>query len=129
MAGEQFMTATSEILALNQRRFNAMCACDVGELDRLLHRDLKYTHSSGVVDSKETYTRGVREKLWNYQSIRTSGESLSLYGDTALVHCRLQIDLKVKKVAKQVDSLALTVWIKDEGRWQVVAVHSTPYPK
>ena len=37
--------------------------------------------------------------------------------------------LKVKEVAKQVDSLALTVWIKVEGRWQVVTVHSTPYPK
>ena len=54
---------------------------------------------------------------------------MSLYGDAALVHYRLQINLKVKEVAKQVDSLALTVWIKDEGRWQVVAVHSTPYPK
>ena len=106
MAGKQFMTATSEILALDQCRFNAMCACEVSELDRLLHRDLKYTHSGGVVDSKESYTRGVREKLWNYQSIRTSGESVSLYGDAALVHYRLQINLDV---AKQVDSLALTV--------------------
>jgi hypothetical protein len=62
----------------------------------LLHRDLKYTHSSGVVDSKDSYTRGVREKLWDYQSIKTSNETVSVHGDTALVHCRLQIDWRSK---------------------------------
>ena len=55
-----------DILALEQRRFKAMIAGDTGELATLLHRDLKYTHSSGAVDSKDSYTRGVREKLWDY---------------------------------------------------------------
>jgi ketosteroid isomerase-like protein len=118
-----------DILALEQRRFKAMIAGDAGELETLLHRDLKYTHSSGAVDSKDSYTRGVCEKLWDYQSIKTSSETVSIHGDTALVHCRLQIDLEVKGAPRQVDSIALTVWIKDEGRWQVLAVHSTPYPK
>ena len=118
-----------DILAMEQRRFKAMIAGDAGELETLLHRDLKYTHSSGAVDSKDSYTRGVREKLWDYQSIKTSSETVSVHDDTALVHCRLQIDLEVKGAPRQVDSIALTVWIKDEGRWQVLAVHSTPYPK
>ena len=118
-----------QILALEQRRFKAMCAGDVGALDELLHRDLKYTHSSGVVDSKASYLRGVGEKLWDYQKVRTSGEIVSIYGGVALVHCRLQIDLKVTDVPKSVDSIALTVWIEDEGRWQVAGVHSTAYPK
>ena len=106
-----------------------MIAGDAGELETLLHRDLKYTHSSGAVDSKDSYIRGVREKLWDYQSIKTSNETVSVHGDTALVHCRLQIDLERKGVPRQVDSVALSVWIKDDGRWQVLAVHSTPYPK
>ena len=92
-----------EILALEQRRFKAMCAGDVAELDRLLHRDLNYTHSSGVADSKASYLGGVRDRRWDYQSIKTSGETVSRYGDTALVHCRLQIDLKVRDVEKKVD--------------------------
>jgi hypothetical protein len=123
------MTTNDEVLAMDERRLKAMIAGDIGELEKLLHRDLKYTHSSGLVDSKDSYIRGVREKLWDYQSIRTSNEAVSVYGETALVHCRLQIDLEVKGTPRQVDSLALTVWIKDEGRWQVLAVHSTPHPK
>jgi len=122
------MTA-QEILALEQRRFDAMIAGDAGALEALLHRDLKYTHSSGTVDTKDSYVRGVREKLWDYRSIETENETASVYGDTAIVHCRLRIDLTVKGVPRQVDSLALAVWIKDDGRWQVVAVHSTAHPK
>lgn len=122
------MTIDDEVLALDRRRFKAMIAGDVGELEQLLHRDLKYTHSSGAVDSKESYIRGVREKLWDYRSIDVSNAVMTVYGDTALLHCRLQIDLNRKGVPRQVDSVALSVWIKHEGRWQVVAVHSTPYP-
>ena len=40
-----------QILALEQHRFKAMCAADAGALNELLHRDLKYTHSSGAWDS------------------------------------------------------------------------------
>ncbi len=117
-----------DILALDRRRFDAMCAGDLAALDRLLHRDLKYTHSSGKVDGKESYTRGVGDGLWDYQSITTSNEAVSIYGGTALVHCRLNIDVKVQGAPKRVDSVALAVWV-DDGGWQCVAVHSTPWPK
>jgi hypothetical protein len=126
---EAIEVTKDQILALEQRRFKAMCAGDAGELDQLLHADLKYTHSSGVVDSKASYLRGVREKQWDYQRVNSSGEIVSIYRGAALVHCRLQIDLKVKDVPKAVDSIALTVWVEDEGRWQVAAVHSTANPK
>ncbi len=118
-----------DILALDRRRFDAMIAGDAGALETLLHRDLRYTHSSGTVDSKESYIRGVREKLWDYKSIKTSNEAVSIHDDTALVHCRLQIDVEVNGAPRKVDSVALTVWIKDGGRWQALAVHSTPHPK
>lgn len=122
------MTGT-DILALEQRRFKAMIDGNAAELDTLLHRDLNYTHSSGAVDTKDSYVRGIREKLWDYKTIKTSNEAVKLYGDTALVHCRLQIDLLVKDTPRQVDSLALSVWVKDGGHWQCVAVHSVPHPK
>jgi hypothetical protein len=123
------MTINDEVLALEERRLKAMIAGDADALETILHSDLKYTHSSGVVDGKESYIRGVREKLWDYLGIDADNAVMTVYGDTALIHCRLRIDLEVNGVPRQVDSLALTVWIKDEGRWQVLAVHSTPYPK
>lgn len=126
-AASSVMTV-DDILALEKRRFAAMCAGDLTTLNELLHAKLTYTHSNGIVDTKETYTNGVREKLWNYQSIRTSKESVSIIGDTALVLSRLEIDVLIRGTPKFVDSLALTVWVRDAGRWQVAAVHSTPHP-
>ena len=116
------------ILALDRRRFDAMIAADAGALETLLHRDLKYTHSSGAVDSKESYTRGVREKLWDYRSIKASDATVSLHGSAALVHCRLRIDVIARGVPKIVESVALAVWV-DDGGWRCIAVHSTPAGK
>jgi ketosteroid isomerase-like protein len=127
--GEAIEMTRDQILALERRRFKAMCEGDAGALDELLHRDLTYTHSTGAVDRKDSYTSGVRERLWDYRSIKTSDEIVSIHGGTALIHCRLRIDLTVKDVPKTVDSVALTVWVEDAGRWQVAAVHSTPYPQ
>ena len=117
------------ILELEQRRFKAMCDGDAAALGALLHDNLTYTHSSGTVDSKESYTRGVREKLWDYQSVKASNETVSIVGSsTALVHCRLRIDVTVGGVPKVVESVALAVWV-DDGGWKCIAVHSTPAPK
>jgi ketosteroid isomerase-like protein len=117
-----------QILALESRRFKAMCDGDAAALGALLHADLTYTHSSGTVDSKESYTRGVRDKLWDYQSIEASDERVSIHHGVALVHCRLRIDVKVGGVPKVVESVALAVWV-DDGGWTCIAVHSTPAPK
>ena len=117
-----------EILALESRRFKAMCDGDADALGALLHDGLTYTHSSGAVDSKESYTRGVREKLWDYRSIEASDETVSIAGGAALVHCRLRIDVTVGGVPKIVESVALAVWV-DDGGWKCIAVHSTPAPK
>jgi ketosteroid isomerase-like protein len=116
------------ILELEQRRFKAMCDGDAAALGALLHDRLTYTHSSGTVDTKESYTRGVREKLWDYQSIKASNATVSIAGNAALVHCRLRIDVTVRSVPKVVDSVALAVWV-DDGSWKCIAVHSTPVPK
>ena len=116
------------ILELEQRRFKAMCDGDADALGALLHDGLTYTHSSGAVDSKESYTRGVRDKLWDYQSIKASDAKVSLHGNAALVHCRLRIDVKVGGVPKIVESVALAVWLTTAAG-ECIAVHSTPAPK
>jgi ketosteroid isomerase-like protein len=117
-----------QILALESRRFKAMCAGDADALDELLHDDITYTHSSGRVDSKASYTQGIRDKHWIYQTIESSDASVSVYGGTALIHCRLRIDLKLDGVPKTMELVATTVWA-DDGGWKCIAVHSTPAPK
>ena len=116
------------ILELEQRRFKAMCDGDADALSALLHDRLTYTHSSGAVDSKESYTRGVREKVWDYHSITPSDAKVSMKGNAAVVHCRLRFDLTARGVPRIIETVALAVWV-DDGGWTCIAVHSTPAPK
>jgi len=116
------------ILELEQRRFKAMCDGDADALGALLHDGLTYTHSSGAVDSKESYTRGVRDKLWDYHSVKASDAMVSLHGSAAVVHCRLRIDVTARGVPRNIESVALAVWV-DDGGWKCIAVHSTPAGK
>jgi hypothetical protein len=115
-----------QIRELEDRRYAAMVAGDAATLDRLLDDALTYTHSSGVVDTKASYIAGVRDKVWEYKTIVREGERVVLRGTTALVFCRLRIDLLVRGKERKVDANVLDVWVRDGQEWRVLAVHSSP---
>ena len=112
------------VRALEEQRYRAMLGADLATLDRLLDEALTYTHSSGVVDSKASYLAGIRDKVWEYKNISRENERVVVRGATALVFCRLRIDLLVKGAPKKVESNALAVWVRDAGQCRLVAVHS-----
>ena len=120
------MTGEDAIRALEDHRYAAMLAGDVAALERLLDDALSYTHSNGVVDTKASYIAGVRGKLWEYKSVSRENERVVLRGDTALVFCRLRIDLLVRGTPRKVDANVLGVWVRSGAEWRLLAIHSTP---
>jgi ketosteroid isomerase-like protein len=119
-----------EIRQFEEQRYAAMLAGDTAVLDKLLDPELVYTHSSGVADSKVSYIEGVRSKIWEYQNIERSDETIILREDVVLVFNRLKISIKVRNVPKQLDNRALAVWTRDAGSgWRLLALHSTPIPQ
>ncbi len=114
----------ADVHDLEEQRYRAMLGADLATLDRLLDGALTYTHSSGVVDTKASYLAGIRDKVWEYKDITRQNERVVVRGDTALVFCRLRIDLLVKGAPKKVESNALAVWVRDRGECRLVAVHS-----
>src|SRR5262245_21976934 len=51
------MSSDREILALEDKRYAAMCGGDFAALEAMLHDELLYTHSSGLTDTKATPPR------------------------------------------------------------------------
>jgi putative tryptophan/tyrosine transport system substrate-binding protein len=49
------MSSDKEILALEDKRYAAMCGGDFAALEAMLHDELLYTHSSGLTDTKATW--------------------------------------------------------------------------
>ena len=122
------MTDITDIARLEDERYAAMLGKDIGALERLLHPDLVYMHSSGVADDKASYIAGVRDRVWDYNTIARSEATVRLHGSLALVFNRLKIDLSVRGVAKSLDNRALAVWVAEDGAWRLIALQSGMVP-
>jgi Domain of unknown function (DUF4440) len=114
------------VRAIEEQRYSAMLGADVATLERLLDESVTYTHSSGVIDNKTSYIAGLRDKIAIYKHIKREHERVVIRGATALVFCRLRMDLTVNGAPRHVNSNALAVWSFDGPEPRLLAVHSSP---
>ena len=110
-------------------RCAAMLAKDEEALVDLLDEQLVYVHSSGVVDTRQSYLEGLRTGVWTYHRLGASGQRYVIHGDTVLVFCRLAIDITVRGVLKSFETHALLVWIRHPTGWRLAAVQSSSIPE
>lgn len=123
--------ANEAMAAIEQRedeRYAAMLGKDAAALERLLHPDLVYMHSSGVADSKASYIAGLSDGTWDYKRIDRSDQTIRLHGSLALVFNRISISIVIRGVAKELDNRALAVWVDDDGTWKLLALQSGAIP-
>lgn len=118
----------AEVLAAEDRRYDALLGPDLPMLERLFHDRLSYAHSSGVRDTKAEYLAKIENGYYDYSRLDHPVERVDLIGDTAVVVGRMNADLLVEGTPKSLDVLALAVWTKDTGEWQLLAYASTPLP-
>ena len=119
----------TDILRLEDERYAATLAKDVDALERLLHSDLVYMHSSGVADSKASYIDGIRERVWDYKSVQRSDQTVKAHNGFALVFNRLVIDIAVKGVERNLNNRALAIWTPEGSSWRLIAMQSGPIPE
>jgi hypothetical protein len=117
------------VLAAEDRRYDALLGPDLPMLERLFHDRLSYAHSSGVRDTKAEYLAKIESGYYDYARIDHPVERVDVLGDSAVVVGRMTADLSVNGTPKIIDNLALAVWTKDTGDWQLVAYASTPLPR
>ena len=125
------MDANDAIAALERledERYAAMLGRDVATLERLLHADLVYMHSSGVLDSKASYIEGLGNGTWDYRRIDRSDQTIRVHGGLGLVFSRISISIVIRGVPKELDNRALAVWVADRGTWTLIALQSGAIP-
>ena len=122
------MSAEDDVLAAEDRRYEALLGPDLPTLERLFHDRMSYAHSSGVRDTKDQYLEKIRNGYYDYARIDHPVERVDVLGDTVVVIGRMTADLTVQGTQKTIDNLSLAVWTKDSGEWQLIAYASTPLP-
>ena len=113
---------------LEDERYAAMLAKDVATLERLLHADLVYMHSSGVSDSKASYIAGLGDGTWDYRRVERSDQTVRVHDGVAFVFNRIDIDIMMRGVAKKLDNRALAVWVAEGSTWALIALQSGAIP-
>ena len=122
------MSAEDDVLAAEDRRYEALLGPDLPTLERLFHDRLSYAHSSGVRDTKDQYLEKIRNGYYDYARVDHPVERVDVLGNTVVVIGRMTADLTVQGTQKTIDNLSLAVWTKDSEEWQLVAYASTPLP-
>ncbi|NEK56381.1 nuclear transport factor 2 family protein [Geodermatophilus sabuli] len=116
------------VLDAEDRRYAAMVAGDLTALEQLFVPALCYTHSSGVRDTREEYLAKLRSGYYVYRRIEHPVERAAVAGDGAIVVGRMTADVDVDGVPKTIDNLALAVWTRAGGTWQLLAYAPTRLP-
>ena len=116
------------VLAAEDRRYRAMTDADLATLDALCAEELSYAHSSGARDTKDEYLGKLRSGYYVYRRIDHPVERVAVVGDTAVVVGRMTADLDVDGTPKTIDNLALAVWTRATGHWQLLAYAPTALP-
>lgn len=125
------MTAdtTAQILALEERRRQALLEADVEGLAELLSTRLRFAHANAVYDDRSSLLDRMRSGNIVYQSLDIGSREVVDLGDTALLISRLTADVLVGGQPRAIDNWTLSVWAREGGEWRLVAYQPTPVPR
>jgi ketosteroid isomerase-like protein len=119
--------AEKEVLAAMGTWKQAMMKKDRALFDKMLHPDLIYSHSSGLIETKQQAVENVMNNKANYQ-IDFSDTKVTFHGDTAFVIGKVDLRQKTGDNVTVSNLVVLTAWVKGPQGWQMIARQATRRP-
>jgi ketosteroid isomerase-like protein len=119
-----------QVRAAEQRRAAAMIAADVDAIADLLDERLIYCHSSGVVDTRESYLDELRKSEYTYHAVEldTIDHQIVTAGQV-IINSVMTVSMTVRSTGRTVSRQirATSVWVQaDDGPgWRLLVSHST----
>ena len=118
-----------EITELEQKWVAAIIAKDAPALDGLLAADFNGTSPTGVTFPKADAIEDLKSGTYVVESMALDELSVNVYGDTAVVFTSQQEKSKYDGKENSGHYHFTNVWVKRDGKWQVVASHGSRYGK
>lgn len=126
---ESVRTLEGELLAHDDARYDAMTRCDVSELEHLLADKLRYTHSTGAVESKAQYLAALACGRVRYLAVKRDLDSLATYDGCAVMQGRLEVQAVVAGREFVVRTVFTSTWVRQDAGWQMAAWAATLAPR
>jgi Domain of unknown function (DUF4440) len=106
----------------------AMLGSDSSKLNDLFGEQLVYTHSTGGVDSKQSYLEKLSSGALRYDSMEFIRPQFRVIGSVGLVSASMQASVVRGDVRREVSNSYLAVWEHTASGWQLQVLHGTPLP-
>ena len=120
---------TVRIVAADMERVAATKSADREKLEAILSDDLRYAHSSGTVDTKQSYIESLTSGRTKYLTLEYEERAFTFPAPhVALMTGRAHV--KVANATGEVDMLLsfLSVWREENGKWRFLAWQSCKLP-
>lgn len=117
--------AEKEVMASMEAWRQALLKKDGPALARLYHEDIRYGHSSGLVEDKKTAVNHIVTSKADYASVDLIDTRISVHGDVALVNGRVNYKQVTDGKATDVKLHVLHVWVRTPQGWQMIGRQST----
>lgn len=117
------------VIAAEKALADAHLSLDLEVIDSLLHPDYEIIQPDGRVETKADVLASYRTGTRVWHTAKVDRLAVKLFGEMALVHGRWQASGRNESEVFDYAARFLSVWVKDEGRWQNVVYKSTEIDK
>lgn len=114
-----------EVLAAQDLWRQAMTRKDRAAFEKVLHQDLRYGHSSGLIETKAQAIQHVLGSTAIWERIEFQDTLVKVQGDTAIVTGKVDVHQRGTKNRTVIKLVVLSVWKRGAPGWQMIARQAT----
>ena len=122
------MSSEQDVIAADDRRFQAMMKQDWATLNASLADDLVYVHSTARVESKGEHVGNLQAGKPHYRGASPRERQVRVRGDVAIVNGVSDMHVENAGKEQRFTIRYLAVYAKIADRWQMTAWQSTKVP-
>jgi hypothetical protein len=116
------------LLAFEQRIEKAVVEGDTVFLKTAYADDFRFKHGTGLVDSKSSWIRSVRQAKGKFISRKLDSVEVEIHGDIGITNGQLTVRRNTEKAEKKYMIKFVRVYIRRNEQWQMI-MHRTVYEK
>ena len=121
-------SADAVVKAAELARFEAATKNDLDTLGKLLADDLTYTHSTGVLETKEVFLASLKSGKLQFKKIEPADLLVRVFDKTAVINGTAKVSVVSEGQPKDLSLRFTDVWVNRAGKWQMVAWQSVKLP-